>query len=88
MGKSMLTRPNAERSGGSLPASFGEYSARVPLMPAMAAQSGAIVLLVLLPFWVPGTDSGQGRSMAWALLQGDMAAMRGAAAVAHVRQVP
>lgn len=72
--------PNPERVAVAGAASA--YRARVPLRQAAAAQAGAsLLVLALLALTAPGSDAaaGSGNAMAWAMLQGIVAASFGRA---------
>ncbi len=72
--------PSPERAVDAVARSAGAYRARVPLLHAAAAQVGAsLVVLTLLALTAPGSDAaaGSGNAMAWAMLQGIVAASFG-----------
>lgn len=77
-----MPAPNTEPTAGAVAGSAGAYRARVPLLQAAAAQLAAsLLVLALLALTVPGSDAaaGNGNAMAWAMLQGIVAASFGRA---------
>jgi hypothetical protein len=72
----MPPRPSPERViAAAGPA--GAYPVRVPLVQAAAAQLGAFLLVLALTALVPAAAPAQGEAMAWAWVQGIVAARLG-----------
>jgi hypothetical protein len=70
----MLPLPSPERAIGAPAVPAGAYCARVPLLPALAAQAGAFLLILALTVLVPAAAASPGDAMAWAWVQGIVAA--------------
>jgi hypothetical protein len=70
----MLPLPSPERRIDAAGVSVGAYSARVPLLRAAAAQAGACLLILALVALVPAASMPNSDPMAWAWVQGIVAA--------------
>ena len=73
----MLPLPSPERVIDAAAESAGEYPVRVPLLRAAAAQAAAFLLILALKALDPAAAAANGDAMAWAWVQGIVAARLG-----------